>query len=662
MSLLLDALKKAALEKQRREQLAQGEAVSGAEKSAPSNHENTPEVSIPPVANSTDNTRVTEGVVKETTVKDIESKDVERKEIDVKEIEVKESEVKESDVKEIDAKATAINNSIPEAPLEFDLDAIDDNYRLVMAAEQQTTPVTEEHAELTTPDVELSVTQPEGVLVSDTVISNTVVSSDATSPVDDNALWIDEALIEKSLAEASRSSTLSDSTPTRSPVKKTAQESHAVENRESIPVMTPVQAAASESITTSPVEPIAAAQPIAAKSIAHFNAHSGKDALNQLLSRSSQAAQRARKRMMIIYALLTCTSVTLVGLYYYLLSSGEVSPSMAANNFPSTINNDLTVVDAVSEELMPQDVTPEDEQANANEAGVSATETEQQTDNALITADADTYTPPDTHVNAATASVTDAKKSSLSQSSVSAPKTAVAATNITATQTTAKTKSATTATADAPSVSLPAERPATYAMVSRQAAVDDISESIRRGYEAYQAGDYASAELAYRDALAEDPHQRDALLGAAAVAVQLNRQEEALRFYQQRLARAPKDEYAQAGILALTASSDNNPQFDSELNRLLREFPNAAHLHFLKGSLFAAREQWGAAQLAFFEAWQRDNKNPNYAFNLAVAMDHIQVPKEALHFYQQALLLSTGRQVGFSMAAVQQRVQELEQP
>lgn len=225
----------------------------------------------------------------------------------------------------------------------------------------------------------------------------------------------------------------------------------------------------------------------------------------------------------------------------------------------------------------------------------------------------------------------------------------------------AKAKESTAATTAAPSVSLPAEQTVKHAMISRNAAVDDISESIRRGYEAYQAGDYAGAELAYRDALAEDPHQRDALLGAAAVAVQLNRQEEALRFYQQRLTRAPKDEYAQAGILALTTSSDNNPQFDSELNRLLREFPNAAHLHFLKGSLFAARQQWGAAQLAFFEAWQRDNKNPNYAFNLAVAMDHIQVPKEALHFYQQALLLSTGRQVGFSTAAVQQRVQELEQ-
>lgn len=577
MSLLLDALKKAALEKQRREQTVQDDAVnSGTEK--------VPEPVAPSVVHAVE-----------------------------------------------DKKAELL-----EEPLEFDLEAIDDNYRSVIEAEQHAKQILSEAPEQTPePHTELSLAQPEMEVAEPVAVPQ--------------ELLIDEALIQKSLDEAkAQADALKQrvpANPTIPNVKKITQHTAPVATTETI-TATPTQ-------TTEPIAPDVqhiTAQPITTNQIAHFNAHSGKDALNQLLSRSSQAAKNARQRMIVIYALLTFTSVTLVGLYYYLLSSGGMTTTSFASN---------AAVVAV-------DVAPEDAQTNADEEalaeGTSVTEDMSLTQDTPITDDPDTYASTDDNGGEHSTAIADEKKSAPTKPADATTKTTVVAARPPEKNSNTPTQqSAATKTIRAHSVSLPAEQPPTQAIITRQAAVDDISESIRRGYQAYQAGDFTAAELAYREALAEDPHQRDALLGAAAVAVQLNRQEEALRFYQQRLARAPKDEYAQAGILALTTSSDNNPQFDSELNRLLREFPHAAHLHFLKGSLYAARQQWGAAQLAFFEAWQRDNKNPDYAFNLAVAMDHIQEPKEAIRFYQQALSLSGDRQVGFSMAAVQQRVQELEQ-
>jgi Flp pilus assembly protein TadD len=91
----------------------------------------------------------------------------------------------------------------------------------------------------------------------------------------------------------------------------------------------------------------------------------------------------------------------------------------------------------------------------------------------------------------------------------------------------------------------------------------------------------------------------------------------------------------------------------------LLEYPNASYLYFLKGSLYAKQKQWNAAQASFFEAWQRDNKNADLACNLAIALDHLNQPKEAARFYHQALELATNHP-GFSVEAIQRRLHELE--
>ncbi len=385
--------------------------------------------------------------------------------------------------------------------------------------------------------------------------------------------------------------------------------------------------------------------------VEQFNAAAGKAALTQLLARSKTATNHARKRTLIMYALLTFTAVAVLVFYFYLLQSNSVSdvalqPPMAVDNQPEEVMpsaSDTAVPDpavataAVTTAAVPTEVAPVDGSLNT---GASETQVQEGTLGVAVAPSAKQAKTDQANPDQ-TKRVLASQPNSESGSNQQAPQIAKAdeAHN---------------------SIKLPPEFQTKQGVIAYQKSVDEtVSEAIDRGYQAYQRGDFTSAGVAYREALEDDPHQRDALLGAAAVAVREGRQQDALSFYQQRLARDPKDEYAQAGILALSANGEENLPLESELTRLLREFPNAAHLHFLQGSLYAARQQWEPAQLAFFEAWQRDTKNPDLAFNLAVALDHLNQPKEAVRFYQQALTLSSTYPSSFSRAAIDRRLKEL---
>lgn len=384
--------------------------------------------------------------------------------------------------------------------------------------------------------------------------------------------------------------------------------------------------------------------------VEQFSAPSGKAALAQLLDRSQKAANYARKRMLVMYAMLATTAILLVVFYYYLLHSS--SPMMVALPPPAeTMSADAAVSGeepasapaASAEEPVATDVQAITEANNGEENEVVENELEGKVSPAeeIVQLEDENFQHPERQASHAEFRASPQGGLQRKNTQTAAPSSF---------EQDGDTR-----------ISLPPEHLPKQAIIAHQQPAEyGVSEAIARGYAAYQRGDLASATQAYAQALEQDPYQRDALLGAAAVAVREGRQQDALGFYQQRLARDPKDEYAQAGILALNSNGEQNPQLDSELNRLLLAYPDAAHLHFLKGSLYAGREQWAAAQLAFFEAWQRDNKNPDVAFNLAVALDHLNQPKEAIRFYQQALVLGNARPVGFSLEATQRRLQDLE--
>ena len=74
-----------------------------------------------------------------------------------------------------------------------------------------------------------------------------------------------------------------------------------------------------------------------------------------------------------------------------------------------------------------------------------------------------------------------------------------------------------------------------------------MNASVAAGYAAYQAGDFERARADYERALQEEPGNRDALLGLAAVETRMQHFNTAEALYRQILLADPRDAYAAGG-------------------------------------------------------------------------------------------------------------------
>ena len=98
---------------------------------------------------------------------------------------------------------------------------------------------------------------------------------------------------------------------------------------------------------------------------------------------------------------------------------------------------------------------------------------------------------------------------------------------------------------------------------------------------------------------------------------------------------------------------------ESRVKGLLAVAPEASVLHFTLGNQYAQQRRWPEAQLAYAQAAALDAENPDYAFNLAVSLEHMRQPESALREYRRALVLALQRTASFDVAAAQLRVQRL---
>src|SRR6185503_19880046 len=162
-----------------------------------------------------------------------------------------------------------------------------------------------------------------------------------------------------------------------------------------------------------------------------------------------------------------------------------------------------------------------------------------------------------------------------------------------------------------------------------------VDPKVASGYAAYLAGDLATARADYQAALPEDGGNRDALIGIAATDVRAGRYETAEAAYLRLLQADPTDSHAQAGLIALRASRLDPLATESRVKNLLAADPGANVLHFTLGNQFALQGRWAEAQQAYFKAMAADPDNPDFAFNLAVSLDHLRQSKLAADYYRR---------------------------
>jgi Tfp pilus assembly protein PilF len=168
--------------------------------------------------------------------------------------------------------------------------------------------------------------------------------------------------------------------------------------------------------------------------------------------------------------------------------------------------------------------------------------------------------------------------------------------------------------------------------------VAGVDPTLLAAYEAFNRGDDTSAQQKYCQVLQKDVRNIDALLGMAAIAQRQDRNMDAIGWYRKVTEIEPRNSIAQSAMADLEVSVDGVAA-ESKIKSMLARQPDAANLHAALGNLYAAQNQWASAQSAYFNASQYAPISADYAFNLAISLEHLGKPKLALVQYQRALEL-----------------------
>jgi tetratricopeptide (TPR) repeat protein len=195
--------------------------------------------------------------------------------------------------------------------------------------------------------------------------------------------------------------------------------------------------------------------------------------------------------------------------------------------------------------------------------------------------------------------------------------------------------------------------------VRRSSPARNVNPVLRDAYQAFVAGDALAARSGYQRVLQQEPDNRDALLGMAALAVNRGQDAEAGSFYKRLLELDPSDPQAAAGMAALQRGDPD--QAESRLKGVLAASPDTGAALFALGNLYARQARWPEAQLAYFRAVGSEPGNAGYAFNLAVSLDKLNQKKLALDYYRRALQLARQGGATVNLATTEERIRQLEQ-
>jgi len=201
----------------------------------------------------------------------------------------------------------------------------------------------------------------------------------------------------------------------------------------------------------------------------------------------------------------------------------------------------------------------------------------------------------------------------------------------------------------------PPQPPGNAILVRPGEATPKVNPLLNEAYAALQTGRLDTATQLYSQLARIEPKSIDVLLGLAAVAIQEGRTGDASGYYRAILEIDPRHALAQSGLIGLAGGADPLAA-ESHLKQLIAREP-AAFLFFTLGNLYADQALWAQAQQAYFQAHHLEPHNPDYAYNLAVGLEHISQPRLAVGFYRRAVELASARShVNFDPARARARI------
>lgn len=179
---------------------------------------------------------------------------------------------------------------------------------------------------------------------------------------------------------------------------------------------------------------------------------------------------------------------------------------------------------------------------------------------------------------------------------------------------------------------------------------------LEQAYQAFQAGRTREARALYQQ-IPDGANNVDVQLGLAAIALHDNNMPASVRHYQRVLELEPRNSTANSALIGMMGDADPDAS-EARLKSLIASQP-AAQLYFALGNLYAGQSRWPDAEQAYFEAYQNSPANADYAYNLAVSLDHINQRKPALVYYQKARDLMQPGNTQFDPARLEARIDQL---
>ena len=165
--------------------------------------------------------------------------------------------------------------------------------------------------------------------------------------------------------------------------------------------------------------------------------------------------------------------------------------------------------------------------------------------------------------------------------------------------------------------------------------------------------------------LSAEPNNTEALLSLARLDIADGNTDAARASYLRLIELDPSDPLARAGLLSLSAGDPLSQE--AELKSLVSRYPQAAPLSFALGNLYASQRRWNEATGAYTRALTAAKSgglaevSPDYAFNLAIALEQLNKPEQAYIYYREALEYSAGVAPGFDQNLLRSRITYLEQ-
>ena len=183
-----------------------------------------------------------------------------------------------------------------------------------------------------------------------------------------------------------------------------------------------------------------------------------------------------------------------------------------------------------------------------------------------------------------------------------------------------------------------------------------INPQLQAAYQAYQAGNTRQALSLYQQ-IPDGERNVDVQLGLAAIALRDNNTPAAAHYYQRVLELDPRNVTANSALISMMGDADPNAS-EQHLKTLIASQPSA-QLYFSLGNLYAGQARWPDAEQAYFDAYQKNPANADYAYNLAVSLEHINQSKPALNYYQKARNLMQPGNVQFDPVRLDARINQL---